>query len=236
MALNSKPCSQKWQNQALETAYRVVLNHEAILRQIPTKEKTLTPPPSVFYVRINPFKRSLIMLRPRKSQKARNSYGSTDITVHEDLQSPSSSLDKTLDVETPSKPRACTRQSRTRQMCSVKSSQAAKESDVHYQQYCTQACLLGLVRKRPLDNACPNVSAHRAYRAGNHHALGRKSLAKLMLDQLAENPNNGCKPLGKQGAYSALFRLTLELYRYTFVAKGTIMAFKGKLKHEGLVY
>jgi len=32
------------------------------------------------------------------------------------------------------------------------------------------------------------------------------------------------------------FRLTLESYRYTFVAKGTVMAFKGKLKHEGLVY
>ena len=59
---------------------------------------------------------------------------------------------------------------------------------------------------------------------------------KLMLGQLTENPNNGCEPLGKQGAYSALFRLTLESYRYTFVVKGTIMAFKGKLKHKGLVY
>jgi hypothetical protein len=145
MVLNSKPRSQKWRNQALETTYRAVLDHEAILRQIPTKEKTLTPPPSVFYARIHPFKRSLIMLRPRKSQKARNSCGSTDITVHEDLQSPSSSSDETLDVETPSKLRACTHQSGTRQMRSIKSSQVAEESDVHYRQYCTQAYLLGLV-------------------------------------------------------------------------------------------
>jgi hypothetical protein len=57
-----------------------------------------------------------------------------------------------------------------------------------------------------------------------------------MLGQLTKNPNNGCEPLGKQGAYSALFRLTLESYRYTFVVKGTIIAFKGKLKHKGLVY
>jgi hypothetical protein len=57
-----------------------------------------------------------------------------------------------------------------------------------------------------------------------------------MLRQLAENPDNGCEPLGKQGARGALFRLTLESYGYTFVAKGTVTAFKAKLKHEGLVY
>jgi len=88
-------------------------------------------------------------------------------------------------------------------------------------EYCTQACLLGLVRRGPLDGACPNVNTHRAHGAGNHHALGWKSLAKLMLPQLAEDPDNGCEPLGKQGARGALLRLTLESYGYTFVAKGT---------------
>jgi hypothetical protein len=57
-----------------------------------------------------------------------------------------------------------------------------------------------------------------------------------MLRQLAENPDNGCEPLGRQGARGALFRLTLESYGYVFVAKGTVTAFKAKLKHEGLVY
>ncbi|KAG9228078.1 hypothetical protein BJ875DRAFT_390182, partial [Amylocarpus encephaloides] len=123
-----------------------------------------------------------------------------------------------------------------RQVRPVKSSQAAEESDVRHRQYCTQACLLGLVRKHSLDDACPNINAHRTYGVGNHHALGRKSLAKHMLRQLAENPDNGCKPLGKQGARGALFRLTLERYGYTFVAKGTVTAFEVKLKHEGLVY
>lgn len=66
--------------------------------------------------------------------------------------------------------------------------------------------------------------------------MRRKSLAKLMLRQLAKDPDNGCEPLGKQGAQGALFRLTLESYRYTFVAKGTVTAFKANLKHEGLVY
>ena len=231
MALDSKPRSQKWRNHALETAYRAVIDHEAILRQIPTEEKTLTPPPSAFHARIHPFKRSPIMLRSRKSRKARNSCSPADIIVHEDPQSPSGSSDETSQVDTPSKPRA-----RTGQMRSVKSSQATKESDVRHRQYCTQACLLGLVRKHPLDDTCPNINAHRAHGAGDHHALGRKSLAKLMSRQLAENPDNGCEPLGKQGARGALFRLTLESYGYTFVAKGTVTAFKAKLKHEGLVY
>ena len=72
MALNSKPRGQKWRNHALETACRAVIDDEAILRQIPVEEKTLTPPPSVFHARIHPFKRSPIMLRPRKSRKATN--------------------------------------------------------------------------------------------------------------------------------------------------------------------
>jgi hypothetical protein len=57
-----------------------------------------------------------------------------------------------------------------------------------------------------------------------------------MSRQLTENPDNGCEPLGKQGARGALFRLTLESYGYTFVAKGTVTAFTAKLKHECLIY
>ena len=56
-----------------------------------------------------------------------------------------------------------------------------------------------------------------------------------MLYQLAQDPDNGCEPLGKQGACGALFRLTLDSYGYTFVGKGTVCAFKANLKHEGLV-
>lgn len=165
-----------------------------------------------------------------------SSCGTRDITVHEDPQSPSGSSDENADVVTPSRSRAHTRQSSTGQMRSIISSDAIKESNVRHRQYCTQACLLGLVRKRPLDNACPNFNAHRAHGTGNHHPFGRKSLAKLISHQLAEDPDNGCEPLGKQGACGALFSLTLALYGYTFLAKGTVTAFEAKLKREGLVY
>jgi hypothetical protein len=63
-----------------------------------------------------------------------------------------------------------------------------------------------------------------------------KSLVKLILHQLVENPSNRCEPLGKQGTRGALFKLTLGLYTYTFVVKGTVTVFKAKLKYEGLVY
>jgi hypothetical protein len=62
-----------------------VIDQEAILRHIPVEEKNLTPPFSVFHARIHSFKRSPIMLRPRKSQKARNSCGSADIICHDNL-------------------------------------------------------------------------------------------------------------------------------------------------------
>ena len=235
MALNSKPRSQKWRNHALETAYRAVIDHEAILRQIPAEDKTLTPPSSVFHARIHPFKREPILLRPRKPRKARNSCASA-IIVHEDPQSPSGSSDETSDFETPSKPKARARRSNTGQMRSAKTSQVVEESDVRQRQYCTHACLLGLVRKGPLDDTCPNVYTHRAHGAGNHHALGRKSLAKQMLHQLTQDPDRGCEPLPKRGSRGTLFKLTLESYGYTFVAKGTVLAFEADLKHEGLVY
>ena len=121
-------------------------------------------------------------------------------------------------------------------MRSIKLSDAVEENDVRHQRYCTRACLLGLVRKRPLDDTCPNVNRHRTHGDGIRHTLGRKSLAKQMSRQLAEDPDNGCEPLRQQGARGTLFKLTLEWYGYTFVAKGTVTAFEAKLKHEGLVY
>jgi hypothetical protein len=78
-ALGSKPRSQKWRNKTLETAFRFVIDHESILRQIPAEEKALTPPSSVFQARIYPVERSPMILRPRKSRKARSSCSSRGV-------------------------------------------------------------------------------------------------------------------------------------------------------------
>ena len=110
------------------------------------------------------------MLRPRKSQKARNSCSFIDITVHKDPQSPSNSLDESSDIKTLSKLKTRIAESRIRQSYAINLLQAAV-SDVCQQQYCTQAYLLGLVQRRPLDEACPNVSAHCALGACSYHML-----------------------------------------------------------------
>jgi hypothetical protein len=147
-----------------------VIDHKTILQQIPAKEKALTPPSLVFQARIHPVERSPIMLRPRKSQKARSSRGSIDTKVYNDSQSPTSSSDESLDIETPSKLRTRRVKSKPKQSYTLNTSQG-EESNVQHWSYCTQACLLGLVRRLPLDEACPNVSAHRSFGDGSHHTF-----------------------------------------------------------------
>ena len=236
MALNSKPRNHIWREQALQNLRRVAIDHESILQKIPKEEAALSPPSSVFHARIHPFTRSPIMLRSKKLLQSKNSCGAATKIFYEDPQSPTGSSDETSDIETPSQSRIGTRLSRTEQKHQVKSSQGDKHSDVRHRNYCTQACLLGLVRRQPLDDACPNVGAHRVHTANNNHALGRRSLMKHMLRQITADPEDGCEPLGKQGARGALFKLTLKSYGYVFVAKGTVAAFQAKLEHEGSVY
>jgi hypothetical protein len=103
-------------------------------------------------------------------------------------------------------------------------------------QYCTQACLLELKRGWPLDEACPNVSAHRAHGDGVRHAVDARTFAWLVREQLARDLDHDCEPLDKQGARGALFKITLAAHGYTLVAKGTVEAFVPDLRHEGRVY
>ena len=52
----------------------------------------------------------------------------------------------------------------------------------------TQACLLGLVRKRPLDGTCPNASAHRDHGAGNHHTFEAQILCETYATSTRRRP------------------------------------------------
>jgi hypothetical protein len=147
---------------------------------------------------------------------------------------PSSSSDEPSDVDTPSKPKA----PRSKQLPpepSISSGTIPQEG-IRRREYCTQACLLGVKDGLPLDEACPNVSAHKVDGLGDYHFLSRKTLKKAISRQLHQTLDKGCEPLGKQGSRGALFRVTLETYGYTFVAKGTVEAFRTKLRHEADVY
>jgi hypothetical protein len=104
--------------------------------------------------------------------------------------------------------------------------------------YCTQGCLLGLVRGNDLDENCPNVSLHRQGGDGVGHAIDVGTFARLIQTQLKEalHLDQDCEPLGIQGARGALFKVTLAAYGYTVVGKGTVKAFMPDLLHEGKIY
>ena len=46
------------------------------------------------------------------------------------------------------------------------------------QHYCTQECLLGIVRRSRLDENCPNASLHRKH--GRRHAINQQELLNLV--------------------------------------------------------
>jgi hypothetical protein len=106
-------------------------------------------------------------------------------------------------------------------------------------QYCTQACLLGLKRGQNLDDNCPNVLAHRTAEGGSRHAIDANEFARLVGEQLRQNPYRNCEALdgwGKIGATGVLFKLELAPYGYTFVGKGSLPGHLGLLEHESRIY
>lgn len=107
--------------------------------------------------------------------------------------------------------------------------------------FCTQQCLLGMVKGYPLDMNCPNVEAHQTAATTQHvqksyHTITATEFPQLVTSQLARSLDMDCKPMGIQGARGALFHITLSSHGYTFVAKGTVYAFVPDLLHEGRVY
>jgi len=113
-------------------------------------------------------------------------------------------------------------------------SNQASSSRGTQRQYCTQRCLLGIVRGWSLDKNCPNASLHA--RRGRKHAVDQSKFLDLIQKQLTEDLDHNCQPLGLQGARGALFQVTLASHGYVFVGKGTVQAFVPDLRHEGDVY
>ncbi|KAF5136248.1 hypothetical protein E5D57_000008 [Metarhizium anisopliae] len=108
-------------------------------------------------------------------------------------------------------------------------------------QFCTQKCLLGLVRGHALDQSCPNAALHRqgaTYHDGAalRHPVDHAQWLNLLRAQLDKTLDGGITPLKQSGARCVLFKVTLLAYGYTFVSKGTIRAFIPDLEHEAAVY
>lgn len=105
--------------------------------------------------------------------------------------------------------------------------------------FCTQGCLLGLVRGNPLDERCPNVEAHRY--PGSHpqdqHGIDRAEFQVLLEEQLSQDHDDeGFESMDRNGWAGALFRITLVSHGYTFVGKGTVAPLIPVLRKEARIY
>ncbi|KAH6632803.1 hypothetical protein F5144DRAFT_621488 [Chaetomium tenue] len=141
------------------------------------------------------------------------------------------------DTPTPARPRRSlrdvARRPRGNSSGGGSSSQSGRASQ---RQYCTQACLLGLVAGGVLDEGCPNVTLHRRADGDRRHPVDHATWLGLLREQLGHTLDDGIMPLGKQGARGVLFQVTLLAHGYTFVSKATTAGFVRELEHEAAVY
>ncbi|KAG6181987.1 hypothetical protein E4U27_002048 [Claviceps purpurea] len=130
------------------------------------------------------------------------------------------------------------------------------------QEYCTQKCLLGLIRRGFIDPKCPNAPLHththdedenededededEAPRAPTQpakipkfHPVNHAEWLSLLRDQLTQSAptNEGITFQGIAGASGAFFKVVLQRYGYTVVGKGTIAEYAAYMRREGRVY
>ncbi|GKZ25829.1 hypothetical protein AbraIFM66951_002830 [Aspergillus brasiliensis] len=106
----------------------------------------------------------------------------------------------------------------------------------HNAQFCTQRCLLGLQRKGMLDDRCPNIELHRRGGTSNHHLIDAGGLVRQIKQQLDQNLDRDCTPMGGCGASGAPFKITCTAYGYTVVGKGTTSYWWDEVQREADVY
>ncbi|MCJ1240912.1 hypothetical protein MMC14_008916 [Varicellaria rhodocarpa] len=228
MASKSIQYSHTQRKDAKTNLQKYRIDYEAILREIPESERKQTP--SVAY-------------KGRKNQNPKRSpYLTRQRTRGGADRNQSDSSDEGGSPNTPSKTRGSSSRGK-RVLKSTGGQSSSRGNDKGRQQtegrsgprsYCTQACLLGLAHRRKVDEGCPNIGFHRPF--NGYHIIDSNKLISLVQEQLATDPEWGCKPLGLQGARGALFRITLLSHGYVLVAKGTVRAFVPDMLYEAQVY
>ena len=220
---------RKWAKTELQK-HRI--DYETILRAIPESERKQTP--SVAYRgRKDPnSKRSPYLFRQRSKDARRDRTDSSDDGGPNTPSGTQRGSKASLRNKSARVPKDKNSQSGSSRRKDKKKQQAEEHEDSG--RYCTQACLLSLARGWPVDNGCPNIEFHRPF--NNHHIINAGELVNLIREQLAVDPEKGCKPLGLQGARGALFRIALLSHGYVLVAKGTVRAFVPNMSYEAKIY
>ena len=236
MTFRSNPRPHSWRANAKANLSKAQIDWEAVLREIPESERKKTPQSSAYRGRKNP--------NPKKSPYFTRNFAKgigRDTTGSSNDEDTPDTFDQTRG--SPSYSRGGSNARGKRVSKHTDSSGGGKGHGGNRQQsigeadslpYCTQACLLSLTREEMVDRGCPNIELHPKVK--NYHAIDVGELTALVREQLAIDPERGCKPLGLQGARGALFRINLISHGYIFVAKGTVRAFVPDMSHEAKVY
>ncbi|KAI4120261.1 MAG: hypothetical protein LQ338_007145 [Usnochroma carphineum] len=113
--------------------------------------------------------------------------------------------------------------------------QKSDNDDHRNRAYCTQQCLLGLIKGSVLDAACPHYESHRQ-NGRTHHRISAEQLCVSLQQQLGRRLAYNCTDLQIYGSRCMMFKVSTAAHGYTFIAKGTISGFIPHLQHEARVY
>ncbi|RCI17214.1 hypothetical protein L249_2247, partial [Ophiocordyceps polyrhachis-furcata BCC 54312] len=102
--------------------------------------------------------------------------------------------------------------------------------------YCTQKCLAGIASGAALDESCPNVALHRGNEKRTHHRFNQTQFLDHLSKQLKWSMDRGVTRLREDGACGFTFKVTLLLYGYTMISKGTFIDLTKYLAQEAAVY
>lgn len=226
-----------WRTKAIGRADRWQLDYATLEHQLetPRNERRKSLPPSAYKARIG-------KMAPKTYDTRSKRRDHDDDEPHDDGddnnndRSTESSSDGADNTSTPSKSQG----QRSTDVSNNRKRGGQGTSRKHAQppsEYCTQACLLGLVHNTAVDESCPNALAHPRSRMDyNLHHIGLRTLRKLVREQLGLTLNTNITDLKTHGARGMLFRVVSASHGYTFVGKGTIDVFVPDLKHEGAMY
>lgn len=221
-ALKTPPRSHQWRIEAASQLKSWEVVYEDLLDAAPIEDAPSSeyrPPRHDEFLRISP-----VQLRRRRTP-----ISSPSCTRPQDQHAAS---DEEPDSDTPSRQRSSPQRLPRTHATINGSSPSQSFRRGRGGRYCTQDCLLGLVKGGPLDRLCPNVRDH----GRGHHQIDQSTFLTQIRQQLSSDLDTDCKPVSLPGACGVLFRVRLRSLGYTVAAKCTPIDFVPRLQHEAAVY
>lgn len=242
LALETKPQDQDWTNDAIKKALTWEMDPEEVLRDFHEKQRTFEKPSSVYKNRVKVLKQRTPYKTRLYLNKLSRQPNDDPPTVKGEKSPPDSDSDDQPD-DTPTRPpkgrRLDGKQATSGARSSTQQSKTEPQSQKPQQQtrsYCTQVCLLGLVRQLPLDPDCPNIASHGQVGHSTHHAFTLPTFTTSVREQLGRSLVAGVSDLHTHGSRGALFKIELLSHGYVFVAKACIDLLADSFRNEGRVY